>query len=275
MAPLTFETPTDVPRGATMMLGNFDGVHVGHRALVSQARALGRPVAALTFEPHPRTILHPHSALYRLTDADEKRSALLAAGVDAVVALRFDLVAATLAAEDFVRDVLVRRFGVRHVVVGCDYRFGRGRVGDLCLLQRMGDMHGFDVVAIPPVTDGLGVRYSSSLIRTLLTEGRVEESARLLGRAWSVSVSAEVEDATCLRAKLGRYVRLPAGRYGVRMLRTGQPEKRGIVLLEPGADRLILAGEKQPGRLVIAFDSRLVDEALPRHRAMRSQAHCA
>jgi riboflavin kinase/FMN adenylyltransferase len=177
-------------QGAVVALGNFDGVHRGHQALIQRARALaaegGRPLAVAVFEPYPRDYFRPDAEPFRLTSFRAKARVLAELGVEVLIVLHFDAALATTPAQDFVLDVLVRELAVSHVVVGEDFRFGKGRAGDTTVLAYMGEMEGFGVTVFPPLADGAEAKISSSRIRAALTEGRPREAARLLGHNWSV-----------------------------------------------------------------------------------------
>jgi riboflavin kinase/FMN adenylyltransferase len=185
----------DLPPGVAtfsrtvVTIGNFDGVHLGHRAILARvlqrARELDAQAVAITFEPHPLKVLRPEMNLPLLTTGDQKLALLAACGLDAVVVLPFTLELAALPARDFVRQYFGERLQVREVVVGHDYRFGRGREGDIDLLREMGQQHGFTVQVVWAV-EAEGAVVSSSLIRALLRLGKVAEAARLLGRPYGV-----------------------------------------------------------------------------------------
>ena len=184
--------PRDCPkeaRHAVVALGNFDGVHRGHRALIKEAgniaHASRRSLAALVFEPYPREFFRPGDPTFRLTDFRSKAHLLSELGVDDLFVLAFDAALAAKLAQDFVMEVLVEALAVSHVVVGADFRFGKGRGGDTAVLGYMGAMEGFGVTVFPPLIEE-GEKISSSQIRTALREGRPEEAARLLGHPWSV-----------------------------------------------------------------------------------------
>jgi len=176
-------------RGAAVAIGNFDGVHRGHAAVIEaageHARALGAPWAVMTFEPHPRAFFTPDIAPFRLTPFRAKARRLAALGVEVMITLRFDAGLAATSAEDFVSDLLVAGLGVGHVVVGPDFSFGKGRRGDAHLLRRMAAAHGFGFTEIAPVGEGSG-RYASTEIRALARRGAVDEVARALGEPWSI-----------------------------------------------------------------------------------------
>lgn len=175
-----------------MTLGNHDGVHLGHRALLAAARERagreGLAVTAVTFDPHPSVVLAPDRAPPLLTTMARRRELLLALGADEVTVLRFDRELASTSPEAFAEEVLVGRLAAESVVVGPDFRFGRGRAGDVAALGALGAAHGFDVITVPPVTlDGEAV--SSTRVRAALARGEVREAARLLGRVHDVDGS--------------------------------------------------------------------------------------
>lgn len=178
-------------RGAVYALGNFDGVHRGHRAVIGEAarvaRELGAPLGALVFEPHPRQFFFPAEPFFRLTPFRAKAKLLEKIGVDILVALPFDEAMSKMIAADFVSDVLVKGLAASHVVAGYDFRFGRRRDGDAALLSYMGMMEGFGVSIVPAVRNETGnAPYSSTLIRELLGKGDPQGAAQLLGHWWSV-----------------------------------------------------------------------------------------
>ncbi|MEP9379575.1 bifunctional riboflavin kinase/FAD synthetase [Aquabacter sp. CN5-332] len=173
-----------------LAIGNFDGVHRGHLAVIGAARLmaqqLGRPAAALTFEPHPRSFFKPDTVLFRLTPGPQKLAQLAHAGLDGAIVLPFDATLAAIPAEAFVTEVLVKRFAVAGAVVGFDFHFGQGRAGSPAFLQEAGLWHGFPVDVVEPMRDE-GDPISSSAIRNALAAGQVGHAAHMLGRPWSVS----------------------------------------------------------------------------------------
>lgn len=173
-------------KGAAAAIGNFDGVHRGHRVLIGDAAAAGDPVAVISFEPHPRRLFQPDAPPFRLTTAAEKARLLEAAGVDILYNITFDHALSGMAATDFVTTVLVEGLGVRHLVVGADFRFGKGRAGDATLLRTLGTRLGFGVTVQRLVGDETG-DFASTAIRVLVEQGRCEEAARQLGRWHTVS----------------------------------------------------------------------------------------
>ncbi|MCS0494996.1 bifunctional riboflavin kinase/FAD synthetase [Ancylobacter mangrovi] len=170
-------------------IGNFDGVHRGHRAVIGtaleQARSLGRAALAVTFEPHPRSFFRPDEPVFRLTPAPMKLARLAETGLDGAVVLGFDAALAAKDAEAFVADILIGRLGVAMVVAGYDFHFGKGRGGSPIFLREAGRRHGFPVEIVPPLLDE-GAQISSSAIRAALEQGRVEQAADMLGAPWAV-----------------------------------------------------------------------------------------
>lgn len=220
-------TLPDRLRDGHVVVGNFDGVHRGHAAVIAQAaepaHAAGRPVVALTFEPHPRTFFQPDRPLFRLTDAREKARMLARAGADATVVLTFDERLSQIEAEDFVADVLARRLGAHTVVVGWDFHFGRARRGSPAFLAEAGPRHGLYVEVAPPY--GGGTPVSSSAIRDHLAAGELQAAGRLLGRRWIVEGEVVHGDKRgrdlgfpTANVRLAPETRLRHGVYAVRVL---------------------------------------------------------
>ena len=197
------------PYGSVVCIGAFDGLHLGHRALVDRAvvraRELGVEAVALSFEPLPREFFagtqYPSQPTpSRLSLPRAKFESLRALGADRVGLLRFDARMAALSARDFIEHVLVRRLHAREVWVGPEFRFGHGRAGDLALLREMGEHHGFVANEIPPMLVD-GARVSSSAIRALLATGELDAAARLLGRPYAIA--GKVVRGAQLGRKLG------------------------------------------------------------------------
>ena len=176
-------------RGAVVALGNFDGVHKGHQAVIAAARAeakaRGVPLGVVSFEPHPRSFLNPGAPEFRLTPLAAKARALGRLGVDFIVALAFDATMAATSAEAFVDDILVAGLGAAHVVIGYDFCFGRGRSGNAEFLSRLGAARGFGLTVVEAVRHD-GEVYHSTLIRQLLAEGKPREAGRLMGHWWHI-----------------------------------------------------------------------------------------
>jgi len=167
-------------RGASVAMGNFDGVHRGHRSVIDAARRPGLPLGVVTFEPHPRQVFAPDAPPFRLMNAESRRNRLAKLGVDVLYELPFSRELAALSAEEFARQVLAEGLGIRHVVVGADFRFGKGRAGDAEGLTTLGRRLGFEVTVQPLVGGGEGA-ISSTAIRVALAEGRVQDAADMLG----------------------------------------------------------------------------------------------
>jgi riboflavin kinase/FMN adenylyltransferase len=182
--------PGEALRKATVAIGNFDGVHRGHKAVIAAAlargRALGKPSAALTFEPHPRAFFNPDEPLFRLTPEAAKLRLLAATGLDGAIVLTFNADLAKLSAEDFVQRVLVDRFAISGAAIGFNFHFGANRAGSPEFLQAQGKQHGFTVDIVPPLLDG-GRPVSSGPIRAALAAGRLDDAAEFLSYPWFVS----------------------------------------------------------------------------------------
>lgn len=201
---------TDLPpsaRGGVVAVGNFDGVHLGHRVVIgaalAQARAAGRPAGVLTFEPHPRSLFRPDDPPYRLTPFRLKARLIAALGLDCLYVLAFDRALAGLPAESFVNEVLLNGLGTRHLVVGDNFHFGHKRQGDVSLLQAMGRAHGFGVTALARADGPDAAPISSTRIRALLKAGEPKAAAALLGRPF------EIEGRVVVGQRLGRKLGFP------------------------------------------------------------------
>lgn len=198
--------PERADTAAVLTIGNFDGVHLGHQALLElltgKAHALGLPAVVLTFEPHPREYFSPTDAPARLASLREKLLLLDAAGVDRCYVCRFDARFASQSAQSFIEDTLVRGLAVRHLFIGDDFRFGARRQGDFAMLQAAGQVHGFGVESMPTLCAD-GERVSSSAVRAALAADDLGRAARLLGRAYSIAGRVGHGD------KLGRQLGFP------------------------------------------------------------------
>lgn len=185
-------------RGAVAAIGNFDGVHLGHRAVIGEAARIAgdlhAPLAVLTFEPHPRRFFQPDAAAFRLTTSQGRAARLEELGVDVLFELPFDDAFAHVSAESFVDDVLYDTLGLRHVVVGYDFNFGHRRRGtpDM-LIERAGHL-GFGATRVSAVHESDGAVYSSSRIRQCLAEGDPRGAASLLGSPWEIDGIVEEGD---------------------------------------------------------------------------------
>lgn len=182
--------PKQADQASVLTIGNFDGVHRGHQALLDRlvvtARRLDLPATVLTFEPLPREFFAPESSPARLSALREKLALLEACGVDRVHVCRFNRRWAALSAQEFIDSVLVRGLAVRHLLIGDDFRFGAGRVGDFALLQQAGAANGFGVEAMHTVAVR-EERASSSAVRDALMAGDLEHGADLLGRPYCIA----------------------------------------------------------------------------------------
>jgi riboflavin kinase/FMN adenylyltransferase len=194
-------------RGAAVALGNFDGVHPGHRSVIAgaveKARDLDVPSAVMTFDPHPRRFFQADADPFELTPGETKARHIAALGVDVLFLIPFDRSFAEISAEEFVDDVLAEALGVRHVVAGYNFVFGRGRGGDIGMLREAGDRNGFGVSVVSAVGGGDGAVFSSTAIRDRLRAGNVCQAATLLGRPW------EVEGVVMSGDQRGRQIGFP------------------------------------------------------------------
>jgi riboflavin kinase/FMN adenylyltransferase len=176
--------------GAVVAIGNFDGVHRGHRAVIGaalkRARKLGRKAAALTFAPHPRLFLRPQEPLFQLSKERDKLRLLAATGLGGAIVMRFDAALAATSAADFIEKILVGKFGIGGAAIGFDFHFGKNRAGSPAYLSEQGARLGFAVDIVPPLEDE-GRPVSSGAVRTALGEGKVVEAAELLGAPWFVT----------------------------------------------------------------------------------------
>ena len=177
-------------RGTVVTVGSFDGVHLGHHAVLEEiarrAEAAGRESVLVTFEPHPLEVVNPQAAPPLLTTGPERREILAQTALDLAYFLRFDRQVAAMTPEEFVRDVLLERCGMRELVIGHDHGFGRGRSGDVETLKHLGAVHGFDVDVVPPVDFG-DQHVSSSRVRRAVAGGDLGSAARMLGRPYTLS----------------------------------------------------------------------------------------
>ncbi len=238
-------------RRAVVAIGNFDGVHRGHRAVIGtaidRARAAGRPAAALSFEPHPRSFFQPDAPSFRLTSEAAKLRLLATTGLDGAIVLTFDAPLAGLTAEQFVNQVLVDRFAISGAVIGFHFHFGKARQGTPDFLTAEGAHRGFSVDVVPPfLLDGR--RVSSGAIRDALAAGHVAEATELLGYPYFVTAQVVHGD------KRGRELGYPTAN-----LQLG-PEcglKHGIYAVRVGVDGQRYDGVASFGRRPM-FDSGVV-----------------
>jgi riboflavin kinase/FMN adenylyltransferase len=212
--------------GAIVALGNFDGFHLGHQAVVGRAvdlaSAQGRPVVVATFDPHPARFFRPDTPPFRLTSLDQRERLFAAAGADAIMVFRFNEALAATSAKDFVA-TLVRGMGASALVTGVDFGFGKGRSGSVAVLSDLGATMGFAVEAVEPVRDATGEVISSSRVRTALQAGDCATATRLLTRPFAIEgevlhgdkVGRELGFPTA-NVDIGRYLRPAYGVYAVR-----------------------------------------------------------
>lgn len=219
-------TGESAPRGGIAALGNFDGFHAGHQAVVGRARDLARargvPALVVSFDPHPARLFRPDSPPFALTRIDQRLDLFDAFGMDAAVMVPFDRALAALSAAEFVGEWLVRRLGLAGAVTGGDFTFGKGRSGDVGELAALGRANGFAAEVVAPVSDPGGV-ISSTRVRDALRAGDPGTAARLLTRPFTIR--AEVEHGAKLgrelgfptaNMRLGDYLRPAYGVYAVR-----------------------------------------------------------
>ena len=213
-------------RGGIVALGNFDGFHLGHQAVVgravAQARALGRPALVATFDPHPVRHFKPDAAPFRLTTLDQRERLFAQAGAAAMVVFAFDAALAGLTAQEFVDERLVRNLGVAGVVTGADFTFGKGRGGNVAVLAALGEARGFACETVGAVMAG-DEPVSSSRIRELLQAGDPAGAARLLTRPFAIAGVVQHGDKVgrsigypTANIALGSYLRPAYGIYAVR-----------------------------------------------------------
>ncbi|HTW54459.1 MAG TPA: bifunctional riboflavin kinase/FAD synthetase [Stellaceae bacterium] len=221
-------------RGAALAMGNFDGLHKGHAALIAHtatlARGNGAPIAVLTFEPHPRNVFAPGCEPFRLTPFRVKERELARLGVDFLFIQHFDAEFAKQSAEAFIDEVIVGAIGASHVVVGHDCTFGNKRRGTPDLLRERGAGAGFGVTVVDPVR-GEGAVYSSTHIRELLKAGKPREAAAQLGRFWEIDGRVALGDQRgrtigfpTANLGLGEYLRPALGVYAVRVSGDGSDD---------------------------------------------------
>ena len=227
----------DALRGAILALGNFDGFHLGHQAVVHEAiewaRGESRPAIVATFDPHPVRHFAPHVPWFRLTTLDQRAELFAAAGAEAMLVFHFDGALAGMAAEDFVGELLARHIGAAGVVTGEDFTFGKARGGNVAVLAEEGARHGITARAVGPVSDG-ATAVSSSRIRDALKAGECETATRLLTRPFAVRGIVQHGDKRgreigypTANLELGTYLRPRYGIYAVtgRIIDTGETLK--------------------------------------------------
>lgn len=240
--------------GGAVAIGNFDGVHLGHQAVIRSAvdwaHARGRPAVVATFDPHPSRLFRPDAPPFALTRLDQKLARLEGLGVDGVLVIPFTRALAALSPEAFVAEWLAGPLSPGHVVTGADFSFGARRAGDVATLARLGAVHGFTAQALAPVSDG-GAPVSSTRVREALAEARPEEAARLLGQPFAIAGTVIPGDrrgrtigVPTANMELGDYVR-PA--FGVYAARARLPDGS----LVPGVANLGIRPMFDPPRLLL------------------------
>ncbi len=227
-------------RGATVALGNFDGVHRGHAHVLASAHAArpDAPLAVLTFEPHPRELFRPDDPPFRLTLPDARADALALLGVSRVVEVQFDRAFSLLSAEQFVTEVLQGALGAVHLACGPDFAFGHRRGGDLAMLAQRAEAHGMGLTVVPPLADAQGV-ISSTRIRRALQDGYPERAAADLGRPWSIRGAVSHGDAR------GRTIGFPTA--NIALGRQLEPA-RGVYAVTATVDGRTVPGVANIGR---------------------------
>ena len=228
-------------RGSIVALGNFDGFHLGHQAVVGRAIQRGfherRPVIVATFDPHPVQFFKPDVPPFRLTTLDQREALFAHAGADAMLVFHFDKALAVTSSEDFVSEVLAKEIGAAGVVTGDDFTFGRGRKGDVPLLKALGEQHGVIAEAVAPVVLG-GTRISSGRIRDALQAGDLGTATHLLTRDYAIEGVVQRGDARgrelgypTANVELGDYQRPKYGIYAVRVTLDDGSEHPGVASL--------------------------------------------
>jgi riboflavin kinase/FMN adenylyltransferase len=243
MQRLSLDEPVpDSLRGAVLALGNFDGFHLGHQAVVGRAVQRGaherRPVIVATFDPHPVRLFKPDTPPFRLTTLDQRQRLFAHAGADAMLVFAFDRALASTSAEEFVSDLLSQRIGAAAVVTGDDFGFGKGRAGNVQLLAELGARHGIAAEAVAPVLLN-GERVSSGRIREVLQAGDPGTATRLLTRPFAIEGVVERGDQRgrelgypTANLTLGTYLRPAYGIYAVRMrIGDGDSDHPGVASL--------------------------------------------
>lgn len=181
---------TEKLRRPVVTIGNFDGVHLGHREIFRRVRGLARELGGVsvvvTFVPHPLKVVAAHQEVRLITTSREKEALIEGSGIDYLLEIPFDKEFAAMPAAEFVRRVLVDAIGLERLVIGYDYAFGRGREGDVGLLRELGERYGYGVDELQPISDGSTV-YSSTAVRRMVSAGDVSRASLLLGRHFSVT----------------------------------------------------------------------------------------
>jgi riboflavin kinase/FMN adenylyltransferase len=267
-----FQTWRDLPqdvRGANVVLGNFDGVHLGHAHLLRAAHA-ARPDAALavlTFEPHPREMFRPDDPPFRLTLAAERAEALAACGVELLFEMPFDVEFSLMTAESFVNDVLYAGLGARHIASGFDFAFGHRRGGDARFLGAQSEALGIGLTLVPALADAQGP-LSSTRIRRALQDGYPERATAELGRPWTIRGEVAHGDKRgrtigfpTANIQLGRHLEPARGVYAVTIRLPDGTERKGVANI--GRRPTVNAGTESRLEVnLFDFDADLYDQEL-------------
>ena len=271
MIRLTHDQPLpEALRGSIVALGNFDGFHLGHQAVVNRAIALGfherRPVIVATFDPHPVRFFKPDVPPFRLTSLDQRERLFAHAGADAMLVFRFDAELASMDADAFVAEILARRLGVAGVVTGDDFSFGKGRTGDVDLLRKLGEQYGVRAEAVAQVMID-GERVSSGRIREALAAGDPGTATHLLTRPFAVEAVVERGDGRghalgfpTANVSLGRYQRPAYGIYAVRIRLDDNSEHSGVASF--GVRPTFEEGEEYLETFIFDWDGDLYDRTI-------------
>ena len=271
MIRLTHDQPLpEALRGSIVALGNFDGFHLGHQAVVNRAIALGfherRSVIVATFDPHPVRFFKPDVPPFRLTSLDQRERLFAHAGADAMLVFRFDAELASMDADAFVAEILARRLGVAGVVTGDDFSFGKGRTGDVDLLRKLGEQYGVRAEAVAQVMID-GERVSSGRIREALAAGDPGTATHLLTRPFAVEAVVERGDGRghalgfpTANVSLGRYQRPAYGIYAVRVRLDDDSEHSGVASF--GVRPTFEEGEEYLETFIFDWDGDLYDRTI-------------
>jgi riboflavin kinase/FMN adenylyltransferase len=228
-------------RGGVLVLGNFDGVHRGHQAVIAAAIGIARErnlsAYALTLEPHPRTLLSSPQTPFRLTPPSAKNRLLQELGIDAIITLNFSPELAGMPAREFVEQILMQHYRARHVVAGADFVFGHRRTGTMQDMSEWLEPHGIGVTAVPPFRDEAGDVISSSRLREAIHQGDLTTARSLLGRPWSITgiVGRGGERGRAMgfptaNMALGETMRPPFGVYAITARRVGGAARHAGVM---------------------------------------------
>lgn len=250
--------PADFAEGSSVAIGKFDGIHLGHRAILTRARdsarSSGRASVVVTFANHPLSHLRPEACPLPLTSPEQRIEAFAELGIDVCVMLDFDEALASIPAEKFVSDVLVRRLGAREIVMGADFRFGHRGAGDADLLRTLGERYGFVADAVEWVGDGSSGPVSSSRIREAIAIGDVESATRMLGREPAVRGEVVHGDAR------GRELGFPTANLGGRI--EGLVPADGVY-----AGWAVLGGSRLPAAISVGNNPTFTPDAQSRVEA--------